>query len=226
MRLAARSPRVAISIKQNDAGRIDVFQGEHADHQGWLTRLEDAFGSRGQSFVMSQLNRLIALCQDGDGKIDATRLNGMIAAVEGAKPDDETQAMLAVQMAMTHDLATQALRRAHRVDEIPQYEAAGNMAVKLLRTYTMQIEALAKLQRGGQQVVKVVHVHPGGQAIVGNVSTGASGAGNLGGGGGNDENGNQPHAKAELPAASIEPMSEMWGEDAEREPVPIASRHR
>ena len=38
----------------------------------------------------------------------------------------------------------------------------------------MQAETLAKLQRGGEQVVKVVHVHPGAQAIVGNVVTGAS----------------------------------------------------
>jgi hypothetical protein len=35
------------------------------------------------------------------------------------------------------------------------------MAVKLLRTYTMQIEALGKLQRGGQRVVKIAHVHAG-----------------------------------------------------------------
>ena len=36
----------------------------------------------------------------------------------------------------------------------------------------MQIEALAKLKRGGEQTVRVEHVHvyPGGQAIVGKVS--------------------------------------------------------
>jgi hypothetical protein len=28
-------------------------------------------------------------------------------------------------------------------------DSAGNLAVKLLRTYTMQAEALAKLERGG-----------------------------------------------------------------------------
>ena len=73
-------------------------------------------------------------------------------------------------------------------------EATGNMAVKLLRTFALQAEALAKLQRKGEQIVKVVHVHPGGQAIVGNVSTGATGLdGNIGsGGGGADEKRNQP----------------------------------
>ena len=36
----------------------------------------------------------------------------------------------------------------------------------------MQVEALAKLRRGGEQTVRVEHVHvyPGGQAVVGNVT--------------------------------------------------------
>ena len=44
--------------------------------------------------------------------------------------------------------------------------------MKLLRTYTAQVEALAKLRRGGEQTVRVEHVHvyPGGQAIVGSVT--------------------------------------------------------
>ena len=85
--------------------------------------------------------------------------------------------MLAVRLVVTHELAMQVALRSMRVDQIPQFDSAGNMAVKLLRTFTMQVEALAKLQRGGEQVVKVVHVHPGAQAIVGNaVTAGASSA--------------------------------------------------
>jgi hypothetical protein len=41
-----------------------------------------------------------------------------------------------------------------------------------MRTYAVQVETLARLRKGGQQkvVVEHVHVYPGGQAIVGNVS--------------------------------------------------------
>ena len=76
-------------------------------------------------------------------------------------------------MAITHSLAMELLGRARRADQIPQVDCAGNLAVKLLRTFMAQTEALAKLRRGGEQVVRVEHVHvyPGGQAIVGNVST-------------------------------------------------------
>ena len=33
------------------------------------------------------------------------------------------------------------------------------MAIKLPRTYTAQLEALAKLRRGGEETVRVEHVH-------------------------------------------------------------------
>ena len=66
------------------------------------------------------------------------------------------------------------LGRAKRAEYVPQLDASGNLAVKLLRTYTAQVEALAKLRRGGEQTVRVehVHVHSGGQAIVGSVTPG------------------------------------------------------
>ena len=49
---------------------------------------------------------------------------------------------------------------------------------KLARTFATQMEALRKHRNGGQQRVRVehVHVHPGGQAIVGDVHHGGRGA--------------------------------------------------
>jgi hypothetical protein len=97
-----------------------------------------------------------------------------------------------------------------------------------LRTFTLQAEALAKLQRGGEQVVRVVHVHPGGQAVIGNVVARASGNSSATDseqprGGGVDEKSNQPHAKDQLPAASAQPLPEVWSEDAKRVGLPVAS---
>jgi len=58
-------------------------------------------------------------------------------------------------------------------------EAYHNRAVKLLRVYTAQIEALTRYRNKAKQtvVVKHVHVHEGGQAIVGSVSQGEGGGG-------------------------------------------------
>ncbi|MFN0219526.1 MAG: hypothetical protein ACKVP4_12020 [Hyphomicrobium sp.] len=203
---------------QDQQGVLKLVGGAHNDHSGWLARLQDIFGTRGTDFAVSQLNRLMVLCQDTDGKIDSTKLNGLLAMIEGAEPATEVQAALAVQLAMTHAAVQSVLLRAVRVDQIPQFDSASNSAVKLLRTFAMQAEVLAKLQRGGEQVVKVVHVHSGGQAIVGNVVQQRAGEG----GGVTSEEGNQPHAKAKLPAAGVMPVSEVWCEDEERQPLPIA----
>lgn len=219
MRVDGRSPRVKVEYAQDSNGRVEVLGGTHSDHQGWLTRLQDAFGTRGTDFAISQLNRLMLACKEADGQIDGTKLNGLLAMIEGAQPQNEIQAALAVQMAMTHTSVQTILQRAMRVDQIPQFDSASNTAVKLLRTFTMQAETLAKLQRGGEQVVKVVHVHPGAQAIVGNVVSGATGAQ---GGGVADEKWNQPHAKGELPAGSAAVLPQVWSENADRSSVPVS----
>ena len=77
-------------------------------------------------------------------------------------------------MAVTNGLALELLGRTRREEYVTQLEASGGLAVKLLRTFTLQAEILAKLRRGGGQTVRVehVHVHAGGQVIVGNVTPG------------------------------------------------------
>jgi hypothetical protein len=81
-------------------------------------------------------------------------------------------AMLASQMAVTHSLAMDMLGRTGRAGTPERMQAHGALATKLLRTFTAQTEALAKIKRGGEQTVRVEHVHvySGGQAIVGAVS--------------------------------------------------------
>lgn len=220
----ARSPRVRVKCSTDESGVLKLLGGAHSDHAGWLTQLENAFGTRGTDFALAQLNRLIAHCRDTDGKIDNVRLNSLLAMIEGASPANEMQAALAVQMAMTHAAAQTVLQRALRVDQIPQFESASNAAIKLLRTFAMQAEILSKLQRGGEQVVKVVHVHPGAQAIVGNVLNGCAGSSQ--GGGVIDENWNQPHATGELPTPASSGLPEVWCEYEKRGSVPVPGRGR
>ena len=69
-----------------------------------------------------------------------------------------------------------ALRRFKASEKIAQQNSNGNLAIKLLRTFTMQIEALQRYRGKGQQKVTVEHVHvnAGGQAIVGAVHPAAA----------------------------------------------------
>ena len=47
----------------------------------------------------------------------------------------------------------------------------GSTAARLMKTYTMQMEVLRRLRNGGQQFMRIEHVHvnDGGQAVIGNV---------------------------------------------------------
>src|SRR5215204_7261491 len=150
------------------------------------------------------------------GASDAA-INAVLAVVDGVQPENEIEAMLAGQMAVTHALSLELLGRARRAEQLPQFESAATYATKMLRTFAVQAETLAKLRRGGEQKVTVehVHVHSGGQAIVGAVTGGSP----LPGGGKIPKSESQPHAQAALAHA---PVSPLWGEDAQREPMSLA----
>ena len=112
-------------------------------------------------------------------------------ALRDIAPWDPLEGMLAAQMIVVHDAAMECFRRAHLPEQTFEgRQAALGQASKLVRSYTMLLEALDRHRGKGQpQVVRVerVTVEAGGQAIVGAVSQGGGGSAS-----GNDE---QPRAK-------------------------------
>ena len=101
----------------------------------------------------------------------------MLSVVRGINPRDETEALLAAQMAAIHNATMVAARPPEHVETIPQQDSASTMLNKLARTFASQVEALKKYRSAGEQTIKVQHVtvNDGGQAIVGNVSQGGGG---------------------------------------------------
>ena len=95
----------------------------------------------------------------------------MLSIVKGIEPRDQVEAMLAAQMAATHNAIMTFARRLNHVENIPQQDSAERAFNKLARTFAAQVETL-KRYRGGEQTTRVgsVTVNDGGQAIVGNVS--------------------------------------------------------
>lgn len=131
-------------------------------------------------------------------------------ALIGIGPRDEIEGMLAVQMLGAHHAAMECYRRAMLGEQTFEgRKECLNQANKLSRTYTTLLEALNRHRAKGQQKVTVehVHVHAGGQAIVGAVETP---------GGVASENRRQPHAKA----ISHAPVAPLWGENPKGDPVP------
>jgi hypothetical protein len=212
-RILARRKRV--QVKASGDGADLKLDATHSDHEGWAAQLRDAFGTTSHHFMARSMSLLgTAMQRSGQGRAEG--INAGLAVVAGVRPENETEAMLAIQMAATHEAAMSMLDIARGNGTVPAIQAAGGFAVKLLRTYTTQIEALAKLKRGGEQTVRVehVHVHSGGQAIVGNVS---------GGGGGVIENRSQPHATDDPRALVFAPGAPVLCCDANREALPVAT---
>ena len=116
------------------------------------------------------LSGLISVACDKETPQSA-EINDALAAVTGIGAQDEVEGMIATQMVATHLAAITALRRLKRSENIPQQDSYGNLAVKLMRTFTAQLEALQRYRGKGQQKVTVEHVNvnAGGQVIVGTV---------------------------------------------------------
>src|SRR5918993_729582 len=134
------------------------------------------------------LNTLWLKSFDQDGQ-DMLR-SAAIAALAGIGPRDETEGMLAAQMVAAHNAAMECYRRAMLPEQTHEGRKQSlDYANKLSRTYTTLLEALNRHRGKGQQKVTVehVHVHSGGQAIVGAVETS---------GGVASESRGQPHAKS------------------------------
>lgn len=110
-----------------------------------------------------------ALTEEG---IAATALR--IADIAPADPIEE---MLATQMLALHNASLDCTRRAYLADFEDVRRDNLNMGCKASRAFVALVEALDRHRRGGEQKVTVehVHVHAGGQAIVGAVTAGGGG---------------------------------------------------
>lgn len=97
-----------------------------------------------------------------------------IGQEQNIAPTDEIEGMVAAQLVACHNATMECYRRAM----LPEQTHVGwndnlKQASKLSRTYAALLETLNRHRGKGQQKVTVehVHVHEGGQAIVGNVET-------------------------------------------------------
>jgi hypothetical protein len=136
----------------------------------WWQRLKNARGTASSAFVEASLHQLVAAARLPCSGISEIAVNASLAFIEGAKPQDEVEFALVIQMACTHTAAMAVLSRlggGHGGDR--SVAAMASTAARLLRAYATQVEALRRLRNGGSQIVRVEHVHvnKGGQAIVG-----------------------------------------------------------
>jgi len=157
--------------------RIKVVDGEatvKSDNPNELVSyalLMETLGTASLDFLGGLLNQLTSAGSHG-AQIDEGALNFMVSVIQGVKPKDQLETMLAAQMATIHMASMRLARQLAHAETIPHQDSAERALNKLARTFAMQMEALKRYRTGGEQKVTVQHVSvsEGGQAIVGNVT--------------------------------------------------------
>lgn len=162
--------------KYTDGGALKIICFDHPSQEVAGAVVMQAFGVTDQRMFNGLIRQLVNAVSKGN-KIDADELNAAVAMVAGIAPRDPLEAMLAVQMVAVQFSSMRHTRSMLTCDTIDQLDIQERVVNKLMRTFTTQMEALRKHRNGGNQkvVVEHVHVHSGGQAIVGNVTHGGRG---------------------------------------------------
>lgn len=127
----------------------------------------------------------------------------MIVGLMGVAPRDELEGMIAAQLIAAHNAAMECYRRAMINEQTFEGRRENlSQANKLSRTYSALLDTLNRHRGKGQQKVTVehVHVHNGGQAIVGHVE----------GVGLQTKTEDQPHALRHAPGETLRSENTEW----------------
>lgn len=146
-----------------------------------VPELQHLGGSKSDQWNLMLCNQVVNTAWFGrnpqPGKDLDDKRTAILAFLAGVNPTDTIEGMMAAQLFASHAAAMECYRRAM----LPEQSVEGKqmnltLAAKLTRANAEQAAALSKYRGKGQQkvVVEHVHVYPGGQAIVGQVTPGGS----------------------------------------------------
>jgi hypothetical protein len=141
------------------------------------------------------------------------RVDALIQGMIGIGPQDELEGMMAAQLIGAHNAAMECFRRAMLSEQSFDSRRENlNQANKLSRTFATLVEALNRHRGKGTQkvVVEHVHVHSGGQAVVGVVE-------NQGGG-----SSSKPEEQAHAKPITHAPESTLRSSNKARDRVPVS----
>jgi hypothetical protein len=176
-----------------------------ADMKGGLKAIGGSMSDAWNEVIGGQVINSVLRAKNFDHD-EASRLcSAAVEALIGIKPQDDIEGMIGAQLIACHNAAMECYRRAMLPDQSLEARHGNlNSANKLSRTYSTLLEALNRHRGKAQQKVTVehVHVHAGGQAVVGNVE---------GGGGVTSRTVEQPHALSYAPRQTM-PSTDSTGE--------------
>ena len=160
--------------------KIPIVAGGLAARKGGLKAIGGSECNHWNVMIANQAMQALWL-EQSDASGQYKRRRATVAALVGIGPKDELEGMMAAQLIAAHNAGMECYRRAMMGEQTFEGRRENlNQATKLSRTSATLLEALNKHRGKGHQKVTVehVHVHAGGQAVVGNVER--PGGGDLG----------------------------------------------
>src|SRR5262245_31556512 len=126
------------------------------------------------NLVANQTTRTLWFFADSDPEEIRRERHAAVDALIGITPGDELEGVIAAQLIAAHNAAMECYRRAMIGEQTFEGRRENlSQANKLSHTYAALLDTLNRYRGKGQQKITVehVHVHEGGQAIVGNVES-------------------------------------------------------
>src|ERR1700730_12995078 len=195
----------------DDKKATTIVANDPDDLKGTLKRIGGSQSDHWNNILVNQTIQTLWI-KHSEKEAQDRQYGAAVAALVGIGPKDELEGMIAAQLLAAHSAAMECYRRAMFGEQTFEGRRENlGQANKLSLTYAVLLDALNRHRGKGQQKVTVehVHVHSGGQAVVGMVETP--------GGGDRRKSEDQPHARQIAHA----PQPTMWSADKEREAVPV-----
>jgi hypothetical protein len=200
------------AVRKKSAKLKAVFAQDPATLPGTMKRIGGSMSDDWNNILANQTCNALWLRNLDEQERDR-RLSATVAALIGIGPKDELEGMLAAQLVSCHNATMECYRRSMLSEQTFEGRQENlNQANKLSRTYATLLEALNRHRGKGQQKVTVehVHVHSGGQAIVGAVENPTP------------VNSSRYQSQHNAKQITYTPEPAMRSPNAKREPVPVA----
>jgi hypothetical protein len=148
-----------------------LIANDPKDHQGTLKAIGGSQSDHWNQTIANQSVRTLWIAHSDEKTLESQR-KATVSALVGIGPKDEIEGMIAAQLLAAHNASMECYRRAMLREQTFEGRRENlAQANKLSRTYATLLDALNRHRGKGQQKVTVehVHVHAGGQAVVGTV---------------------------------------------------------
>ena len=180
--------RAIEKLKKRTEERITALKYKKTSHKQvtpveeeplrFFPQLLETTGSFDPDFSGKIISQASSVLQEEDDEVAA---NFTAALMHGLRPQDETEGILVAQMAGTHNLIMQCMQRAVQPGQFPAITNDYTLrACKLMHVFLKQLEVLEKYRgKTSRQkvIVEHVHIHQGGQAVVGHIDNRKQGEG-------------------------------------------------